>query len=352
MTKPHLKRAGVTLAAGLAAALVTACADEDALPIKVELGTRSVSKLPFIIAADQGLYEKYGLDVDLRMPKPPYEGGIDTDASLVGKLWRRMRSVGGDPPEWQPDVFVDGLTPAIVKHVDRTREPHRIAIAGIDCVLRAHIVGSHELQQLSDLKGKRLGISARRDTTTGFGALMLAKRMGWDPVQDISIKLHGRDVEALEKGLVDAIVASETRYSVAKQRGFPILADTHDWGIAVAGNSVLVESGWLDEPQQREAALRFLRATVEGLALFHRDKELALDVMARWNGVTDREIAETIYARGLLLEQVPYPCYDGIENTFDTYPSNELRRFTPEDFYDDSLIRELDDGGFIAEFFP
>ncbi len=43
----------------------------------------------------------------------------------------------------------------------------------------------------------------------------------------------------------------------------------------------------------------------------------------------------------------PYPCYEGIDNTFEMYDSYELRKFKPTDFYDDTYIRELDESGFI-----
>ena len=172
-----------------------------------------------------------------------------------------------------------------------------------------------------------------------------------DAVDDISIKLNGRDVDALREDLVDAIVASEVRYAIAKKEGYPVLADTKDWGIAVAGNSVMVELGWLDDESNREAARRFLKATIEGMAIFHQDKDLALQVMAKWNGITDSEVANIVYERGKSLEHKPYPCYDGIENTLELYDSNEMRQFSAGDFYDDTLIRELDDSGFIDAFF-
>ncbi len=350
MIRPTTKTRSTFLLVLLATSI--SCNHGDSIPLKVELGTRAVSKLPFIIAQDQGLYRKYGLDVELRMPQPNFDGGISTHSGgLREQIWRRLRSIGGEPLSWAPDILVDGLTPNIVKRIDQTRQPHRLAIAGIDCVLRAHIVGNRGIATLDDLKGRRLGISARRDTTTGFGALMLAKRMGWDAVDDISIKLNGRDVESLQEGLVDAIVASEVRYAVAKKEGYPILADTEDWGIAVAGNSVMVELGWMDDDVNREAARRFLKATIEGLALYHQDKELALHVMAKWNGITDKEIANIVYERGKSLEQKPFPCYDGIKNTLELYDSNEMRKFSAKDFYDDTLIRELDDSGFINAFF-
>ncbi len=328
----------------------TACSDRDLIPVKVELGTRSISKLPFMIALDQGLFEKYGLAIDVRLPPPAFEGGIYAQPDIFTRISRRIdRARGRD--DWESDIYVDGHTPNIVKKIDRARWPYRIAIAGNDCLVRPHIIGSKNISSVEELKGKRLGISARRDTTLGFAALSFAKRMGWDPTQDISLKLEGRDIDALRQGLVDAIVANEIRGAQAMKEGFPVLEDTQKWNIAVAGNSVMVDKGWLDSEANRDVAKRFLQATVEGLALFHNDRDLALRVMAKWNGITDTDIATHAYERGQWMLKKPYPCYEGIDNTFEMYDSNEMRKFKPTDFYDDSLIRELDQSGFIDSFY-
>jgi len=204
---------------------LAACSDRELVPVKVELGTRSVSKLPFIIALDQGLYEKYGLEIDLRMPAPSFEGGRRWHPGILTRISRRLDRAFGRY-QWSPDFYIDGLTPNIVKSVDRTRYPHRVAIAGTDCLVRVHIIGTKGITSADELKGKRLGISARRDTTLGFAALIFAQRMGWDAVHDISIKLNGRDIAALDNGLVDAIVANEIRAAMAMKKGYPVLADT------------------------------------------------------------------------------------------------------------------------------
>jgi len=47
----------------------------------------------------------------------------------------------------------------------------------------------------------------------------------------------------------------------------------------------------------------------------------------------------------------PFPCYDGIRKTTELYDSNEMRRYAPEDFYDDSLVRETDASGFIDRLY-
>ncbi len=179
--------------------------DKDLIPLRVALGARSISKLPFVIAWDQGLYEKHGLDVRLEMPPPDFDGGITVGADgLLVRIWRRLR--------WQPepsyDVYVDGGTPYMVRRAIFAGEPRLIALAGTDCVVRAHIVAQPGINNLDELKGKRLGTSFPR-ATTGFVAFLMAERMGWDPVHDISIMQDGRDVESSPAhGVLPAIPGS------------------------------------------------------------------------------------------------------------------------------------------------
>ena len=116
---------------------------------------------------------------------------------------------------------------------------------------------------------------------------------------------------------------------------------------AIAGNSVRVARLWLEDGRNREAARRFLKASIEGIVVFHNRPEIALDVLARWHGIEDRQTAQAVYARGETIPINPYPCYEGIRKTMELYDSNEMRQYEAEDFYDDSILRELDESGFI-----
>ena len=320
-------------------ALVVACERGERIPLRVELGTRGLSKLPFVIAYDQGLYDKYGLDVELLMPSPEFDGGIDARRGLLARLGLTTREPA--------DIVVDGAVPMIAKTATNARAKRQIVLASTDCVVRSHVIGRMGVETLEALKGKRLGVSGHLGTTTSFVALLLAQRMGWDPIQDLSIMTNGRQLDFLRSGKIDAIVANERTFAAARREGFPILADTRTWNAAIAGNSVLVEPGWLDEASNRDGAIRFLKASIEVAALFHNRPELALDVLARWNGLVDRQAAETVYERGATISRKPYPCYDGIEKALELYDSHEMRRYVAESFYDDSLMRELDESGFI-----
>ena len=172
--------------------------------------SRSLSKVPFVIASEQGLFEKYGLDVKLWIP--PEEGESEIAASQVGS------------PE-HPDIIVDGHSPLMYRMVTEANFPAMIALAGGDCLARTHIIGRLGLERLEDLKGKRLGVNRQR-ATTGFVARLLARRMGWDPTLDISILEFGRDAESLKSGVVDAIVANERSFAQLQKEGYPVLANT------------------------------------------------------------------------------------------------------------------------------
>ncbi len=326
------------------------CGDRNLISMQVDL-SRSVSKLPFVIALDQGLYKKYGLDIEVRMEPPEFDGGIWMPSDGIGaRIWRRIRSITSRQELWNPEIYVSGGNGRIVRIATGAVQSQVVFLAATDCVVRAHIVAAKGIKRLEDLKGKRLGVSSMVGNT-GYAALLLAERMGWDPIQDISIMLNGNNMDALREGRVDAFVASDWSYSTALQEGFPVLAATSEWGETMAGNSVYVKPEWLEEPGNREAARRFLQATVEGIALFHQDRDLVLEILAKWHGITDRAYAEIVYESGRWIPRKPYPCYEGILKTMKRYDSNEMRKYTSEDFYDDSLMRELDESGFIDSFY-
>ena len=356
LTVPNKISRSICLLALIATGI--SCSDDRNL-ISMQVGlSRSVSKLPFVIAVDQGLYEKYGLELEIWMAEPEFDGVSRIGSSTRAWIWRLtdyltsriepLRSITGQL--WKPDIRVSGANGRIVERATSAESPHQVSLAATDCVVRHHIVARKGIERLEDLKGKRLGVSSL-SANTGFVALLLAERMGWDPIQDISIIPNGHDIDALREGRVDAFVANERSYAAALQEGFPVLAATSTWGEPMAGNSVIVNAAWLEDPRNREVARRFLQATIEGIALFHQDRELVLEILARWHGITDRAFAETVYEAGRWIPRKPYPCYEGIMKAMEIYDSNEMRRYTPEDFYDDSLMRELDESGFIDSLY-
>ena len=141
-------------------------------------------------------------------------------------------------------------------------------------------------------------------------------------------------------------------YAYARKACYQPLIDLRSWNESIAGSSVRVKRVWLQNPRNREAVRRFLKTTVEAILLFHEGEgEVAFQVMSKWHGLRDREFADIIYAGGKELPRKPYPCVEGIKKTMELYDSNEMRKYKLEDFYDDSLMRELDESGFIDSLY-
>ena len=313
--------------------------DDESLPLIVGTSSFSVSKLPVFIALDQDLFAKHGLEIEAWLPTG--DGGSKVHGSLATRLWRMT---GINMPS-EPEISVDGATPMMVGVTQNRPAPHEVTVGATDCVVRAHVIGRKGIATLADLKGKRIGVSSLR-ATSGFHALFLAQRMGWDPLHDVAILADAGDVDALRDGAVDAIVGYETELAEVEREGFPILLDMREWDGAIAGNSFKADPEWLKDPAHREATRRFLMAVGEAIALFHQRPALAVDIMERWYGL-DRAEAEIFYARGAWIPQKPYPCIEGLKKTMVLYDSNEMRRYRAEDFYDDSIVREIDRSGFF-----
>lgn len=319
-------------------------ADQERIPLIVDVGGRSMSKLPFVIAAAQGLYEKHGLDVELRLPPPDFDGGIEPRADFWTRVRRRLRL----EDRAVEDINVNGQTPAMVALTRIVGRENWISIGATDCSVRYYILAQPGIDSLEQLKGGRLGVN-RDETTSGFAGMRLIERMGWDRTHDISV-MEAPGVSALRQGWIDAYVGGDNDYENAQRDGFNVLLDTRVWNDQLAGNSILVRPEWLEDSTNREAAIRLLRALVESIALFHQQPELVIQVMEEWYGMP-RDVAEGRYARTDYIPIEPYPCIEGIRNTMALYDSHEMRRYVAEDFYDDSLMREIDESGFSDRFY-
>jgi len=320
----------------------TADAGGDLLPITVNAMNRSLTRLALIIAWDQGLFEKHGLDVNMLISEPDYDGG---------------REIPPKPgmENAEPEIFLRGATPMVLGAANAPDQPHQIDIGGIDCNVRVNIMGrmgiEAEITSLEDLRGKRIGVSSFTNTL-GFQARVLAQRMGWDYQTDITlVDAQADGLEELADGSVDVILVNEVTYSEAKSMGYPMLFDTGEWGEQVGGNSIAVDPVWLQDPTNREKARRFLMAMAEGTAIMHRQPDVARRVLGEWNGVQDDTLAQDIIERSAVLPRAPFVCVEGIRKTIELFPEIVGDRFTAEEFYDNSIMQEIEASGFLGEIY-
>lgn len=304
----------------------------------VRLTDVSINKVPYIVAKEEGLFAKHGLDVD------PYitAGAAETvRASGVNVPAQFVRADDGPV-----DLSTGGGAPTIVARTTNVRERDRVILATTDHIVRWHVFAKPEITTLEQLKGKRLGVSGY-GSCSGYIARLIADRMGWDPEQDLSILYGSLGLRWLREGIVDAVILDETPYAAAVSQGMKPIANLREWNEPIACSGVSATRSWLAEGNNRDKAKRFLMATVEAIALMKKDQQVVNRAIAKWYGITDPRRQQLMWESAKEMPRKPYPAVAGIKRLMELYDYHEMRQHKAEDFYDDSLMREIDKSGFI-----
>jgi len=148
---------------------------DDLVKLKLLLGDVSMNKLPFVLAFDEGIYERNGLDVT-----PMFTRG---SAKII------RRSGVNVPDEFIVDgntqtlIKIDGATPTIVSLTTKTDRWDPVILGSTHRISRWFIVSRAEITSPEQLKGKRIGYSGV-GAVTHFVALSFAEHMGWNPILD------------------------------------------------------------------------------------------------------------------------------------------------------------------------
>ncbi len=316
-------------------------AQQEPIRIRVRLGDVSLNKLIFVIAQEQGIYEKNGLEIEQYI--------TPRAAAVVANSGVHI------PPEYvqefteEPPIAIGGGSPFMVRSTTSARAPNRVIVASTDNIVRWHIIAQPEIQRLEDLKGKRIGFSGY-GSMTNFMARSFALRMGWDPDQDISLIADALAVDTLRDRKVDAFIGDEVARTMAAAQGFTPLQDMREWDLPIAGSGINVERDWLRN--NRDAVRRFVKSAVDALAVMKQNRDAGMGGIGKWYNIQDREQQRMIidYADGL--PRKPYPAVEGIQRVMEIFDYHEMRQRSPEEFYDDSFIRELDESGYIDSLYP
>lgn len=327
----------LALLAGLGGSAQLSRAQEKPIHLRVQMSDVDITRSTAGIAYDEGLFKKNGLDVELFISPAAAattkRRGVNIPMDHVG---------GNDAPIW-----MGGGSPTVVSVVTNATAGDRVILASFDHVMHWNFMGRQELTKPEDLKGKRIGIVGMNDMS-GFEVMVLAKRMGWDPKFDVSIMEQGSALDSLQSGAVDVALASQLLQASAMAAGFHSVVDTRPWRVPIAGGGIMSTKTWVKE--NREATRRFIKSIVEAMAMLKKDPNVAYRAMAKWFNF-NRQQQEVSYEGNQEMPRKPYPAVEGIKKTMELYDSLEMRKHKPEDFYDHSFVRELDQSGFIDSLY-
>ncbi|HEY3919718.1 MAG TPA: ABC transporter substrate-binding protein [Stellaceae bacterium] len=263
MTTPSPRRRARLVAAILAAALgstVTAGPAPAATAIKVgNSSAPAFNFLPLALGIEQHFFADNGVDVT----------EIDLEGSA--KLHQAMTAGAID--------LGLGAGTDIAFLVKGAPEMAVGAIALTPALFGVIVPYDSPVHQLSDLKGKRIGVSTVGSLTQWL-AFQIAKKEGWDPKSFTFIadgSTYPAQLAALETNAIDAqISGAALGWNLEAQKKGRLLAPASDWVGAFLQNVVFASN---DIIQKNPDAVRgFLKGWYQGVAFMaqHRAKTIAL----------------------------------------------------------------------------
>ena len=307
--------------------------------VEVDMGDISLNKVPYLMAADNGIYARNGLDVRQYITPAAAEnagrGGVVVPAHMV------KADVASAP------IQLGSGTPMMYRVTRDPRAVHRVVLTTGEDIIRETIITTSAIARPEDLKGKRLGYSVP-GTVTHVAGLSFAKQMGWDPNRDLTLVGNANGVNPLREGRTDGFFGSAVSVAMAPEMNLKQLIDLTQYRFPVAGSGIMAERDWLKS--NRDTAVRFVKAAFEAIALMKKDRTAFDAAVAKWMNITNKAAQDRMYA-DIELPEKPYPSVDGIRHTFALYDSPEMRKYKPEDFYDSSIMTELDRSGFIDRLY-
>jgi ABC-type nitrate/sulfonate/bicarbonate transport system substrate-binding protein len=314
-------------------------AQDATMSITVELGDVSATKVPFIVAAESGIYARNGLTVT-QFITPNAAENVRQSGFIVPPEFIKSGVVG--------DINIGGGSPMIVRMTSVANAPQRIILATNAPTTGFHLYARPAIRSFADLRGKRIGYTSP-GSLDGELFLAIAKKMGWNPDRDVSWFSGIAGGDAAAKTNMDAFVGDAFITAAAAKAGYNDLGPLSSYNIPVLGSGVNALKSWL--PTHHAAAAAFIKSTVEALALLKKNKAAAFAAMTKWYGISDPAVLEPIYDQAAEMPAKPYPSADGLAIVRQIYTWREMQMHDASYFIDPSFVAALDNSGYIDSLY-
>jgi len=215
---------------------------------------------------------------------------------------------------------------------------------------QAFLVTAKGISQPAQLKGKKLAVS-RLGASSDFILRVILKKLGLTPEKDVAIIQIGSSpvrMAALANGTADGTALTFEEMMVAKKLGFNVLLNLTELGVESLNSDVVTTRRYMRE--SRDTVQRFIKGMVKAVSFFAANKKFSMDVIARYTKSNDTEKIEYGYdfAAKIFLKK-PYPPIKGIQLALEEIGERNpaAKSANPEQFMDISIVKELDQSGYI-----
>jgi NitT/TauT family transport system substrate-binding protein len=301
-------------------------------PFTISYASVSGTRAPLWIAKDTGLFEKYGLDVNLIYIA---SGVISVNALLGGSV----------------DIIAASGSSAIAA---AARGAPLVIVASLGHIAYK-LIAHPSITSVQGLKGKIIG-SSRIGAGTDYALQRLLPKLGLIPGKDVQLIPTGisesdRRLLMLLQGKIDATLGTEDNLLQLAARGmkFSVLADLYESGVYTTGSDIATSRQLVkDRPRQLKA---FLMALTEGTWLGQTNKELAIRIYRKYLKIEDPKLLESMHKNYLLgtIPARPFPKEEAIQNDIEDLSHNypHLKGKKAAEFLDLSLLKSMEEEGFF-----
>jgi ABC-type nitrate/sulfonate/bicarbonate transport system substrate-binding protein len=302
----------------------------EGVPVHLAWVSSAVGLMVWPVAQEAGYFRKYGLNESLTF----VGGGPIASAALTG----------GD---------VDAVNMAGSALVSAGVAGHDLVmVAGFVRASLFRLMAVPQVKRIEDLKGKTVAIAKLGDgTDIAWNAMR--EYLGWSPgdVGTVQAGSQAGQLAMLQQGLAQAAPFSFPNNVLAEEMiGAHLIFDAATMRHAEQGPGVVVTRKYLRE--NRKTVLAVLKASIEGMARWKKDPAFVKTVLKRYLKVKSErylDAAATGYAT--IWREVPYPSRDGllVNIGYVSLRNPAAKTARPEQFMDLTLVKELEDSGFIKQ---
>jgi NitT/TauT family transport system substrate-binding protein len=316
----------------LASVLLFAFSSTSGAQEKIRIGIGSVSLqsvLPFI-GKQRGIFARYNL-----VPEIVYipGGSTNVQALISGNL--DLSQLSGAPG-----------AAANLEGADI------IYILGLLDKLNYQLITRPEIKNIEQLKGKRFGIS-RFSSSADFGLRALLKKVGVDPVKDVTILQIGDEharLAAVKTGNIDGTVMNAPFGAEAEKLKLNVVADSVKMGIPFFNTGLLGSKKFFDQNEVK--VLNFLRAYLEAIKVFKTEREYAVKSAAQFTRINNIKAIEEGYDYFKeQLRNVPYPSAEAMQAVVAQLGETnaKARKVDGKAYVNDRYLKQLEDEGFVKK---
>src|SRR4051812_1368187 len=302
--------------------------------ITINYPTRSGASWPLFIAKQAGLYQKYGLEVDLQFGVHPAGIAMLTSGQAV--------------------MVNHSLEQGMVAS---SKDASAFTLTGSSSNKGLFaLMGQKDLTSPTQLKGKRIAVGQIGDAPYNYTVALLGTYgLGVRDVQWIPV---GTDVSgraaALQTNRADATLLTAPNYFRLEEAGYKTLANLADRDVYAATVYLFSRKATTASPKLGEA---IIKAHAEAIKRFYDDKAFAVKSYIAFDKQPEADVARIydLYKNGNIFDRVPYVLAPAIKSIVaqqvDPRIAADLKAFDFHKVVDNSTVGRLVKEGYFDQLF-